>query len=130
MLTAKPNVNLRFMFEYLSYLELKSEEHKRHYISEIASLVVELPSKEMQNKIASLMTSLDNKLALEENTSVRYEDEKQYLLANVYMNICESKYCSCFVYSVSKLLCTVHSLCNTLKTMDILFCSSNLGRRI
>ena len=27
MLTAKPNVNLRFMFEYLSYLELKSEEH-------------------------------------------------------------------------------------------------------
>ena len=51
ILTAKPNVNLRFMFEYLSYLELKSEEHKRHYISEIASLVVELPSKEMQNKI-------------------------------------------------------------------------------
>lgn len=85
MLTAKPNVNLRFMFEYLSYLELKSEEHKRHYISEIASLVVELPSKEMQNKIASLMTSLDNKLALEENTSVRYEDEKQYLLSQMFI---------------------------------------------
>ena len=32
------------MFEYLSYWELKSEEHKRHYISEIASLVIELPS--------------------------------------------------------------------------------------
>ena len=30
ILTAKPNVNLRFMFEYLSYWELKSEEHKRH----------------------------------------------------------------------------------------------------
>ena len=85
ILTAKPNVNLRFMFEYLSYLELKSEEHKRHYISEIASLVVELPSKEMQNKIASLMTSLDNKLALEENTSVRYEDEKQYLLSQMFI---------------------------------------------
>ena len=85
MLTAKPNVNLRFMFEYLSYLELKSEEHKRHYISEIASLVVELPSKEMQNKIASLMASLDNKLALEENTSVRYEDEKQYLLSQMFI---------------------------------------------
>ncbi len=46
ILTAKPSVNLRFMFEYLSYLELKSEEHKRHYISEIASLVIELPSRE------------------------------------------------------------------------------------
>ena len=45
ILTAKLNVNLRFMFEYLSYLGLKSEEHKRHYISEIASLVIELPSK-------------------------------------------------------------------------------------
>ena len=85
ILTAKPNVNLRFMFEYLSYLELKSEEHKRHYISEIASLVVELPSKEMQNKIASLMASLDNKLALEENTKVKYEDEKQYLLSQMFI---------------------------------------------
>ena len=52
ILTAKPNVNLRFMFEYLSYWELKSEEHKRHYISEIASLVIELPSKERQSIIA------------------------------------------------------------------------------
>lgn len=85
ILTAKPNVNLRFMFEYLSYLELKSEEHKRHYISEITSLVVELPSKEMQNKIASLMASLDNKLALEENTKVKYEDEKQYQLSQMFI---------------------------------------------
>ena len=54
ILTAKPNVNLRFMFEYLSYWELKSEGHKRHYISEIASLVIELPSKERQSIIASL----------------------------------------------------------------------------
>ena len=72
ILTAKPNVNLRFMFEYLSYLELKSEEHKRHYISEIASLIIELPSKEKQSRIAYLMTSLDNKLVLEENTMARY----------------------------------------------------------
>ena len=65
ILTAKPNVNLRFMFEYLSYWELKSEEHKRHYISEIASLVIELPSKERQSIIASLMTSLNSKLDIE-----------------------------------------------------------------
>ena len=85
ILTAKPNVNLRFIFEYLLYLELKSAEHKRHYISEIASLVVELPLKEIQNKIASLMTLLDNKLALEENTKVKYEDEKQYLLSQMFI---------------------------------------------
>ena len=79
ILTAKTNVNLRFMFEYLSYLELKSEEHKRHYISEIASLIIELPSKEKQNRIAYLMTSLDNKLVLKENIMARYIDEKQYI---------------------------------------------------
>ena len=85
ILTAKPDVNLRFMFEYLSYLELKSEEHKRHYISEIASLVIELPSKEKQNRIAYLMTSLDNKLALEENTRARYMDEKRYMLSQMFI---------------------------------------------
>ena len=85
ILTAKPCVNLRFMFEYLSYLELKSEEHKRHYISEIASLVIEIPSLKRQNEIAFLMTSLDNKLTLEENTKVRYENEKQYLLSQMFI---------------------------------------------
>ena len=85
ILTAKPNVNLRFMFEYLLYLELKSEEHKRHYISEIASLVIELPSKEKQNRIAYLMTSLDNKLALEENIMAGYIAEKRYLLSQMFI---------------------------------------------
>ena len=85
ILTAKLNVNLRFMFEYLSYLGLKSEEHKRHYISEIASLVIELPSKEKQNRIANLMTSLDNKLALEEKVKAEYEDKKQYLLSQMFI---------------------------------------------
>ena len=85
ILTAKSCVNLRFMFEYLSYLELKSEEHKRHYISEIASFVIEVPLLKRQNEIAFLMTSLDNKLTLEENVKVRYEDEKQYLLSQMFI---------------------------------------------
>ena len=85
ILTAKSCVNLRFMFEYLSYLELKSEEHKRHYISEIASLIIEIPLLKRQNEIAFLMTSLDNKLTLEENVKVRYEDEKQYLLSQMFI---------------------------------------------
>ena len=85
ILTAKPNVNLRFMFEYLSYWELKSEEHKRHYISEIASLVIELPSKERQSIIASLMTSLNSKLGIEAKTKIRYEEQKRYLLSQMFI---------------------------------------------
>ena len=85
ILTAKPNVNLRFMFEYLSYWEFKSEEHKRHYISEIASLVIELPSKERQSIIASLMTSLNSKLDIEAKTKIRYEEQKRYLLSQMFI---------------------------------------------
>ena len=85
ILTAKPNVNLRFMFEYLSYWELKSEEYKRHYISEIASLVIELPSKERQSIIASLMTSLNSKLDIEAKTKIRYEEQKRYLLSQMFI---------------------------------------------
>ena len=85
ILTAKANVNLRFMFEYLLYLGLKSEEHKRHYISEIAPLVIEIPLKETQNRIANLMTLLDKKLALEEKAMTRYEDQKHYLLRHMFI---------------------------------------------
>ena len=110
------------MFEYLSYWELKSEGHKRHYISEIASLVIELPSKERQSIIASLMTSLNSKLDIEAKTKIRYEEQKEILtLTNVYMNICESKYCFCFEYLMIKLLCVSNSPCNFLKTTEILF---------
>ena len=85
ILTAKPNVDLRFMFEYLSHWELKSEEHKRHYISEISPLVIELPSKEKQNIIALLMTSLNNKLTIEEKAKIRYEVQKGYLLSQMFI---------------------------------------------
>ena len=85
ILTAKPNVNLRLMFEYLSHWELKSEEHKRHYISEISPLVIELPSKEKQNIIALLMTSLNNKLTIEEKAKIRYEVQKGYLLSQMFI---------------------------------------------
>ena len=78
-------INYVAELRYLSYLGLKSEEHKRHYISEIASLVIELPSKEKQNRIANLMTSLDNKLVLEEKVKAKYEDKKQYLLSQMFI---------------------------------------------
>ncbi|MCM1033036.1 MAG: restriction endonuclease subunit S [Odoribacter sp.] len=85
ILTAKPSVNLRFMFEYLQELDLKSEEHKRHYISEVAKMVVSIPSIDMQNRIASILASIDAKLMIESNLVNRYEEEKQYLLSNMFM---------------------------------------------
>ena len=85
ILTAKPSANLRFMFEYLQSLDLKSEEHKRHYISEVAKMVVSMPSIDMQKNIASILVSIDTKLMIERNLTNRYEEEKQYLLSNMFI---------------------------------------------
>ena len=85
ILTANPNVNLRFMFEYLLNMELKSEEHKRHYISEIATLIVAVPPIDIQKRIAAIMTSIDNKLIVEQNTVEIYKSQKQFLLSNIFI---------------------------------------------
>lgn len=85
ILTPKRNVNLRFMFECLSNMELKAEEHKRHYISEIASLVVPIPTIDEQNSIAHIMSSLDDKLTIEQSVVERYWKEKQYLLSKMFI---------------------------------------------
>lgn len=85
ILTAKPNVNLRFMFEYLLNMELKSEEHKRHYISEISTSIASVPSIDIQKCIAATMTAIDNKLTIELNTVKRYKDQKRFLLSNIFI---------------------------------------------
>ena len=85
ILTAKSNVNLRFMFEYLQSMDLKSEEHKRHYISEIATLVVAIPMIEIQNHIACIIGSIDRKLAIEQQIAKEYELEKLYFLSNIFI---------------------------------------------
>ena len=85
ILTAKSNVNLRFMFEYLQSMDLKSEEHKRHYISEIATLVVAIPMIEIQNHIACIIGSIDRKLTIEQQIAKEYELEKLYFLSNIFI---------------------------------------------
>jgi type I restriction enzyme S subunit len=42
ILTTKTDVNLKFMFEYLSFLFI-SNDHKRHYISEIERMKIHCP---------------------------------------------------------------------------------------
>lgn len=85
ILTAQPNVNLRFMFEYLQNMDLKSEEHKRHYISEVTTMVVSIPSIDVQNYIASILFSIDAKLMVEQNLIIRYKEEKQYILSKMFI---------------------------------------------
>ena len=65
ILTAKPNVNLKFIFEYLSFLNLSSNEHKRHYISEIEPMKIQLPNYIQQKHVADFLSSIDDKVKTE-----------------------------------------------------------------
>jgi len=85
ILTAKSNVNLKFMFEYLSFLGLSSNEHKRHYISEIEPIEISLPNYHQQNQIANILSKIDEKIKIESNIFTLQTKQKQYFLANIFI---------------------------------------------
>lgn len=62
ILTSKPNVNLRFMFEYFIFLNLQASGHKRHYISEIEPMAIAWPDIKKQNCMERFLSTFDQKI--------------------------------------------------------------------
>jgi len=85
ILTAKSNVNLKFMFEYLSFVGLSSVEHKRHYISEIETIEISLPNHHKQNQIANILSGIDEKIKIESDIYTLLTRQKLYLLQNLFI---------------------------------------------
>lgn len=90
ILTAKEGVNLKgvnlkYVFEYFSFLNFSSSEHKRHYISEIEPMSIVLPPIEIQNKIANYLSKIDEKLKIEIDIYDLLIQQKKYLLANLFI---------------------------------------------
>lgn len=85
ILTSKSNVNLKYIFEYLSFLDLTSNDHKRHYISEVESMPIYVPEVEMQNIFSNLFSVLDEKIVLESHHYNLLIAQKQYLLSQLFI---------------------------------------------
>ena len=85
ILTSKPEINLRYMFEYLSFLSLSSNEHKRHYISEVEDIKVSIPSVNGQNSIAGLLLVFDRKIEAEDSLYFLLCKQKKYLLREMFI---------------------------------------------
>ncbi|WP_280673505.1 restriction endonuclease subunit S [Dysgonomonas sp. PH5-45] len=85
ILTPKSEINLRYMFEYLSFLSLSSNEHKRHYISEVEDVIVPVPDVEKQNSIARLLFAFDCKIEAERSLCVLLCKQKKYLLREMFI---------------------------------------------
>jgi len=85
ILKPRPNYNLKFIFEYLHFLDLQSTEHKRHYISEIEPMEIAMPNIGVRNDIAKVLSTIDKKIVLEIKTYELLSKQKQYLLQNLFI---------------------------------------------
>ena len=85
ILTAKDNNDLRFLYELLLSLNLKNEEHKRHYISIVQEMNVKIPSIEVQNSISSKLELIDNKILFEEKFLDNLTKLKKGFMQNMFV---------------------------------------------
>ena len=85
ILTAKNKELLRYTFEFLKYLDLSTNEHKRHYIAETQNQEFILPTVQIVKTIAHAFSALS--LWQEAVVKQRYafEKQKQYLLCQMFI---------------------------------------------
>ena len=84
ILTQKSGISLRFMYEYLKYLELDTTEHKRHYIAEIEPKEITIPECGI-DKIADTFELIDNKIDIATHILLQYQLQKSYLLQQMFI---------------------------------------------
>lgn len=85
ILTAKNKELLRYTFEFLKYLDLSTEEHKRHYIAETQNQEIILPTDQMVKTIAHIFSTLSLRMETAVKQRNVFEKQKQYLLRQMFI---------------------------------------------
>ena len=85
ILTAKNKELLRYTFEFLKYLDLSTEEHKRHYIAETQNQEFILPTEQMVKTIAHIFSTLSLRMETVVKQRDAFEKQKQYLLRQMFI---------------------------------------------
>ena len=85
ILTAKNKELLRYTFEFLKYLDLSTEEHKRHYIAETQNQEIILPTEQMVKTIAHIFSTLSLRMETAVKQRNVFEKQKQYLLRQMFI---------------------------------------------
>ena len=86
ILTPKNNIILRYVYEYLNFLNLETTEHKRHYISEMEPMLIAYPdSNESVISFCDLMDKFDKKIENENKYLQSLLSQKNYLLSNMFI---------------------------------------------
>ena len=86
ILTVKNGYSLRYVYEYLNYLNLETTEHKRHYISEIEPMIIAYPTdKKGIDDFNNIMSSFESKIEIENKYLQSLLTQKVYLLSNMFI---------------------------------------------
>ena len=85
ILTAKNKELLRYTFEFLKYLDLSTEEHKRHYIAETQNQEFILPTMHIVSTIAHAFSALSLRMKYVVKQRNMFETQKQYLLRQMFI---------------------------------------------
>ena len=85
ILTTKANINIRYMYEYLKYLDLVTSEHKRHYITEVEPMEIAIPSQTEVDSIVRLFNAIDKRCSVAQDTFRRFQTQKRYLLNQMFI---------------------------------------------
>ena len=85
ILTAENKYILRYIYECLKSLDISTEEHKRHYITEIQPSSCILPDDKTLTTIALMFESITNKLENEQSLALMLNKQKQYLLSKMFI---------------------------------------------
>ena len=62
ILLPKKDINIKFVFEAMQLIQYELGGHGRHWISIFSFLTIQLPSYSEQQKIATFLTEIDNKI--------------------------------------------------------------------
>ena len=85
ILTAKNKELLRYTFEFLKYLDLSTEEHKRHYIAETQNQEFILPTEQIVKTVAYIFSTLSLRMETAVKQRNVFEKQKQYLLCQMFI---------------------------------------------
>ncbi|KRC92590.1 hypothetical protein ASE25_04490 [Terrabacter sp. Root85] len=63
MLSARPGVNLRYIFERMQLIDFAAVDHKRRWIAEFSKIEVRVPEQDEQDEIAAVLVAAESEVA-------------------------------------------------------------------
>ena len=80
ILTAKDGVSIKYVFEAMQLIDFAVGGHKRHWISVFSRLAIPLPSREEQQKIVAVLSTVDQEVTALEQKLDALKKEKKALM--------------------------------------------------